>query len=78
MVKWASDDICHWFDEFDWNLIWASRYIIPNPIYLSSYFTWCNQPQLEAFLFRFRLLQIEEINTHTQAATLAKERRHDI
>ena len=47
MGKRASDDICHWFDEFNWNLIWAGRCIISNPIYLPSYLTWCNQPQLE-------------------------------
>ena len=27
MGKWANDDICHWFDEFNWNLIWAGRCI---------------------------------------------------
>ena len=51
--KQACDDICHWFDEFNWNLIWAGKCIILNPIYLPSYLTWCNQPQLKGFLFRF-------------------------
>ena len=34
MDQRASDDSCHWFDEFNWNLIWAGRCIISNPIYL--------------------------------------------
>ena len=57
MGKWASDDICHWFDEFSGKLIGAGRCVIPNPIYLPSYLTWCNQPQLEGFLSRFWSLQ---------------------